>query len=517
MNKRPINAQTAAGSRPPRNGGQPTAAKPRQSVPQKGGQPRRNTPPNGAQPRQNVPQKGAQPKPQPPKKTEPKLTPEQIAAIKAERKSRRAAARKLFFARFILFLVTVAVVGLISYGLFIASLTRSSDDGTARYTYVIGDDKYRLDGSKAVRYGKAYVSFSDIAALCDFAVMGSPDNISFIIPSESGDDQVIRFVNGSKVAYINDVEAELGAPAIWEDGEAYVPVDFVKTYVHGINVEHNARTRDISVKRVITNLDDRGRVPKGEEAEYMDMSFLLKPANEIKPLNFEEYEDVVAQPDLGFKYNLSYYEQFMNPGSMTDFLTLVNTAHPLAADYTPQDLVHLTNSRNEESGTYVMLREYAAFSAEALIKELHGAGFKEAIIVKGYSVDVNDTGDSVSDEHLLGLTFHIGFAPEEEDEKEEDADTEAEISEEEELPYTIADVQSWLMENCWKFGFVLRNPAGKEALTGKAFDPSQYRYVGRYHAQKMTENGLCLEEYVETKYPEVLDTPPKTTSLNMNE
>ena len=46
------------------------------------------------------------------------------------------------------------------------------------------------------------------------------------------------------------------------------------------------------------------------------------------------------------------------------------------------------------------------------------------------------------------------------------------------------------------FGFVLRYPAGKEAVTGIAHEPWHFRYVGVPHARLMTEMGLTLEEYV---------------------
>lgn len=55
----------------------------------------------------------------------------------------------------------------------------------------------------------------------------------------------------------------------------------------------------------------------------------------------------------------------------------------------------------------------------------------------------------------------------------------------------------WLAENSWKFGFVLRFPADKEDVTGIIYEPWHFRFVGREHAARMTEMGLCLEEYVE--------------------
>lgn len=55
--------------------------------------------------------------------------------------------------------------------------------------------------------------------------------------------------------------------------------------------------------------------------------------------------------------------------------------------------------------------------------------------------------------------------------------------------------QQWLMNNCWKYGFILRYPLGKSEYTSIIYEPWHYRYVGREVAQYITENGLCLEEY----------------------
>lgn len=67
------------------------------------------------------------------------------------------------------------------------------------------------------------------------------------------------------------------------------------------------------------------------------------------------------------------------------------------------------------------------------------------------------------------------------------------------VTYTLDDEPgyfAWLKENCWKYGFVLRYPADKETVTGVSYDPYHFRYVDIPHAFYMTENGLCLEEYL---------------------
>lgn len=56
--------------------------------------------------------------------------------------------------------------------------------------------------------------------------------------------------------------------------------------------------------------------------------------------------------------------------------------------------------------------------------------------------------------------------------------------------------QKWLMENSWKYGFIVRYPQGKEAITGIIYEPWHYRYVGKKEAREITEKNLCLEEYL---------------------
>lgn len=53
----------------------------------------------------------------------------------------------------------------------------------------------------------------------------------------------------------------------------------------------------------------------------------------------------------------------------------------------------------------------------------------------------------------------------------------------------------WLVAHCAEFGFILRYPADREAVTGIAYEPWHFRYVGREAAQFMAEHELTLEEF----------------------
>lgn len=65
------------------------------------------------------------------------------------------------------------------------------------------------------------------------------------------------------------------------------------------------------------------------------------------------------------------------------------------------------------------------------------------------------------------------------------------------ISYDGLDAEGWLIDNCMKYGFIVRYPEGKSAATGEAYCPWHLRYVGVHHALFMTANNMCLEEYVE--------------------
>ena len=57
--------------------------------------------------------------------------------------------------------------------------------------------------------------------------------------------------------------------------------------------------------------------------------------------------------------------------------------------------------------------------------------------------------------------------------------------------------QQWLMDNSWKYGFILRYPGNKSEKTGIYYEPWHYRYVGKEVAEIIYEMDVCFEEYLE--------------------
>ena len=59
------------------------------------------------------------------------------------------------------------------------------------------------------------------------------------------------------------------------------------------------------------------------------------------------------------------------------------------------------------------------------------------------------------------------------------------------------ETDHWIYQNCYKFGFVIRYPEGKESYTKVSNYKHCLRYVGIPHATYMAQNDLCMEEYLD--------------------
>ena len=56
---------------------------------------------------------------------------------------------------------------------------------------------------------------------------------------------------------------------------------------------------------------------------------------------------------------------------------------------------------------------------------------------------------------------------------------------------------AWVAEHCAEYGFIMRYPRDKTEITGYAYEPWHYRYVGTELALALYASGQTLEEYYE--------------------
>ena len=175
-------------------------------------------------------------------------------------------------------------------------------------------------------------------------------------------------------------------------------------------------------------------------------------------------------------------------------LIVVNRWNEIPEEYVV-DLIELSNGQKVDSRIYPTLQEmFDAARAEG-IYPIVGEGYRtaeeqqkilddkiQAYINEGYSrARAEKTAKEWvalpgTSEHQLGIAVDIN------------ADK-SKCSNEE--------VYTWLTENAYKYGFILRYPMGKQEITGTSYEPWHYRYVGVEAAKDIYEQGICLEEYME--------------------
>lgn len=103
--------------------------------------------------------------------------------------------------------------------------------------------------------------------------------------------------------------------------------------------------------------------------------------------------------------------------------------------------------------------------------------------VSNYGEEPTDTFSAKPgfSEHQTGLAFDIGGV-------------DRSLWAEEDFKYT--DEAKWLKENCYKYGFILRYPEGKEWKTGYMHESWHFRYIGTEYSKNFKNNDLTLEEYL---------------------
>ena len=75
------------------------------------------------------------------------------------------------------------------------------------------------------------------------------------------------------------------------------------------------------------------------------------------------------------------------------------------------------------------------------------------------------------------------------------------------LKYDGTGIYSWINENSYQYGFILRYPYGKEEITGYNHESWHFRYVGLPAAYYINANQLTLEEYIQTVQKHGTDDP----------
>jgi D-alanyl-D-alanine carboxypeptidase len=182
--------------------------------------------------------------------------------------------------------------------------------------------------------------------------------------------------------------------------------------------------------------------------------------------------------------------------ALDSYLICVNKQTALPEDYVPADLravdVPFSNGASDERR---QLRAAAADALEMMFRAAEGDG----VLLRGFSgyrsyesqravyrrgARAGNTDSYIAkpghSEHQTGLSMDVGGMG----------------NRQLEAAFAGTDAGKWVAENAHKYGFIVRYPAGGEALTGYAYEPWHLRYVGEA-APRIYETGLVLEQYLE--------------------
>lgn len=224
--------------------------------------------------------------------------------------------------------------------------------------------------------------------------------------------------------------------------------------------------------------------------------------------NDNKLDSVYSTEEIEKNYNYKDTVTFVNAYLDKDYYTndvnltieemdkidvIVNKYYKLSKDYEPSDLTQI-NSKFA-SGSNQRLRKEAAVKFEEMATDALDNGLKiyAGSTYRSYDYQLGlynryvakdgfDSAETYSaragySEHQLGLAVDIingKWTYLNENDKE----------------YT------WLIQNSYKYGFILRYPRDKEYITGYVFEDWHFRYLGIDLATKVYNSGLTYDEYI---------------------
>ncbi len=428
-----------------------------------------------------------------------RVTREEFEAILRKRQEQKRvkmrARLEYFLALAVIFLIAFTVMAGLFVGIFFINLTSHEEPDTSNYSFILSDYAHESDvslGSIVGEDGKRYYNFSQIADFFDFAMIGSIDNMKYII--KGSENETVSFYPDADSAHVNDVYVRTDGKSFYDNGDLFVPESFIKDNLRGLDIKTDSGAKTVKISRIMLNsVDSEGKITDGHEPMYEDISFALKALDVTASI--PEDDSAVVVPAFSFASDVSAYEEYMNPGSTIEFLTLVNKDNVLKENYIPTGLTKLSY------GEGLLLKDYAANAFEAMLTEAQACGITGLTATRAY-VSYSDTLSAYNAEvernlSLLGREQAKRFASEVVGLPGTD---EHQTGLAVDLALTSGSLDNsaayhWLTENAEKFGFVLRYPADKVNVTGHSYNANQFRYVGRYHAVRINDLEMTLDEY----------------------
>lgn len=193
--------------------------------------------------------------------------------------------------------------------------------------------------------------------------------------------------------------------------------------------------------------------------------------------NYEFYEKDIEMTDKSPTMIVNKY-YLLNEEYVPDNLMIIPTTHSWgeygsnqATNETLEAFINMANAAKAENINLMVNSSYRNYAEQERVYKLYednyGKEYADSIAARpGHS------------EHQSGYALDI-FSTDSTSQK----------------TFSQSSAYDWLKNNCYKYGFIIRYPEGKENITGFNFEAWHYRYVGVDIATYINDNDITFDEY----------------------
>lgn len=300
-----------------------------------------------------------------------------------------------------------------------------------------------------------------------------------IIAISATGDYIEHYPKTNKIIF-NDETIEFESNSIIVDDVTLIPASYIKKILELIENKKN------NINYQLIN-----ELLKHQYETYFNPELLLRYLKYTENNPHILLERAIINVNIGLDYPfLTNINIINNPH---DLLVLCNKYNKLPDGFAPYELIHMPDGYYDKSDykDYYLVKEVndtfirMANDAKAEGLKMRAVStYRTWDYQKGlFNKSVEKNGQAHADkysarsghsEHETGLAIDINSVK---------------------TIFENSKEFAWLQQNAHKYGFILRYPKGKEHITGYAYEPWHYRYVGIDVATEIYNKQITFEEY----------------------